>query len=512
MSFKDTPLKDVPTTILIDWLTEGWRPSHAGLPQEFVQRWGAALHVKVEVKRAGDNMLSFVSHFDHICMRAMHEVPCWLVGGNADLDGELDEFWQKDKAPDQVAFILALSGRAYEQVKEKLPDGRCVRLSADEVKRLLKSGDPVQRLKESMWRQVQPRALIPYNINLPAEGGMFFGRGSEVSRLMEETLTSFAIAGPGRIGKTSLLRRYKARALWAHTQQSKTRFFISLYNQTPDSTARYLAMNIDASRRSDRITSDGLINFLRYQKSRLGAPLELLLDEVDDVCQSEAFQNLAEAAKNGLCRLLMCGRGDLLRAMLSPKSPLKGRVELIRVEPLDEEEARGLILKPLNDLGLKIEQPGQLADQVLSLTGRLPHFIQHLCKGLAESAIDAHSDVITLDHLQKIKGDFLTAQFFIKSIVDLKDPKTRLVGLCLIAGSERSFTIQSVQEVARREGLKLDFNITLEICNDLVINHVLAWDSGAYTLASEGLPFFAQQIGYLDGAMAEARDAVKTRN
>lgn len=512
MNFQDIPPKEIPTTVLIDRLTEGWRISHAGLPQELVSRWGAALQAQVDVKLAGDNMLTFVSHLDHICLRAMRDVPCWVASGSADLNGEIDEFQHKFKSKDQVAFVLALSGKAYEQVQARVSDKHCVRLTADDVKRLLKSGNPVQLLKEFMWKQLQKGALLPYNINIPAEGGMFFGREGEVSRLTEETQTSFAIAGPGRIGKTSLLRRYKEQSLRSHTQHSDTRFFINLYRETPASTARHLAMNIDPSSRSDRVTADGLINFMRYQRVRHGAPLELLLDEVDGVCHSEAFRSLAEAAKMGLCRLLMCGRGQLLKEMLSPNSPLEGRVELIRIEPLDVEAARGLILKPLKDLGFKIDRPEQLADQILSLTGRLPHSIQNLCKGLALSAIAANSEYITLDHLKKVKGDFLTAQFFIKPLLDLKEePRTCLIGLRLVAGEERSFTIRDVQEIARQEEVELPLNAALEICNDLVINNVLAWNSGAYTLANEGLPFFAQQIGYLDGALAEARKAVKSR-
>jgi len=510
MSFKDTPLKDLPTSILIERVAEGWSSSHAGIAQEFVQRFAGMLKAQVQVKRAGENTLSFVSNLAHIRMRAMHNVPCWLVGGDATLNGQIREFWGSDRNPKQLPFILAFSERAYEQVQSKLPIGRCLRLSRDEIKELFRSPDPIQLLKKFIWRQIPRRALIPYNINLPAKGGMFFGRGNEVSRLVEETQSSFAIAGPGRIGKTSLLRRYRAQSLREHAERSGTRFLISLYDAKPATAARFLAMRIDPSSRSDRITADDLISFFKYQKGRRGAPLELLLDEVDGVCRSDAFKALAEAAKNELCRLVMCGRGELLKSMLDRESPLQGRAELIRVEPLEPDAAKSLIQVPLNDLGFTIEEPAQLVGQLLSLTGRLPHLIQHMCKALVEAAIDEKSDTITLRHLGKVKADFLTAEFFVNSIRDLTDPKEQLVALRLVAGSARRFTTEGVQKVAREENLALSFEAAHSLCNNLVINNVLAWDSGSYTLANEGLPFFAQLIGYLDGALADARAATKS--
>jgi len=505
MNFKDTPLKDVPTTILIDRMTDGWNSSHPGVAHEFVQRLAAALKAQVKVKKAGDNTFSFVSNLEHIRMRAMHNVPCWLVGGDAALNGQISEFWQRDRNPKQLPFILTFSERAYEQVQAKLPSGRCVRLCKDEVKDLFRSGDPVHLLKKFIWKQVHRRALIPYNINLPAKGGMFFGRYNEVSRLVEETQSSFAIAGPGRIGKTSLLRRYRAQSLREHAEHSGTRFLINLYDAKPATAARFLAMRIDPSSRSDRVTASDLLNFLKYQKGRHGAPLELLLDEVDGVCRSDAFKALAEAAKNELCRLVMCGRGELLKAMLDRESPLQSRAELIRVEPLEAEAAKALIRVPLTDLGFKIDQLDQLSEQLISLTGRLPHLIQHMCKALVEAAVEDKSDTITLSHLGRVKGDFLTAEFFINSIRDLSDPKEQLVALCLIAGGARHFTTEDVHKVALKEHLKLSFDAAHSLCNNLVINNVLAWDSGSYTLANEGLPFFAQQTGYLNGALADAR-------
>jgi hypothetical protein len=492
-------------------LRDGWERSHGGLAQELIKRWAAKLHAEVWDEGVSDDALLFGASLGHIRMRAMDYVPCCLIGGRANLSGVLHDFL-KNSVPADLPFIITLSASAYEQAREILTKGRRVIFSPEQLTQLVRSHDPDQFLKLCIRQQVHRRVLIPYNINVPAEGGMFFGRENEVSRLLEENFTSFAIAGPGRIGKTSLLRQYRAMALRHHTRPTGIGFYVSMYDAKPATAARFLAMRIDPSSRSNRVTADDLINFLKYQKARRGAPLELLLDEVDGVCRSDAFRYLGEAAKNELCRLVMCGRGELLRAMLDKDSPLQGRAELIRVEPLDETAGRALIKVPLTDLGFEMEQPAQLTEQLLSLTGRLPHLLQHMCKALIEVAVDEKSESITLGHLGKVKGDFLTAEFFINSIRDLTDSREQLVALRLVAGTARRFTTGSVYQVACEEKLKISFDDAHLICNNLVINNVLAWDGGSYTLANEGLPFFAQQTGYLDGALASARAAAKSAN
>ena len=508
MNFKNVPSQDIPTHVLIEMLSDGWERSHAGLAQELVRRWAAALQAEVWDEGVWDHVLLFGASLGHIRMRAMDYVPCCLISGRANLSGALRDFL-KNSVPADLPFIFALSASAYEQAREILPKGRRVIFSVEQVTQLLRSHDPNQFLKLCIRQQVHRRALVPYNINLPAAGGMFFGRQTEINRLLEEDFTNFAIVGPGRIGKTSLLRQYRAKALRRHARPSRIGFYVSMYDATPATAARYLAMRIDASRRSDRVGAGDLINFFRYQAKRRRAPLELLLDEVDNVCRSDAFNYLGEAAKLGLCRLVMCGRGELLRVMLSSRSTLDARLDLMRVEPLDPHSAVGLILNPLSDLGFKLEQPELLAEQVLSLTGRLPHLIQHFGKKLTERAIEENSDVISSEHLESLRGDFLTAQLFIKSLVDLEDPRTRLIALCLIESEARSFDIPQIQQVARREGISLDLAEINAVCNDLVIDNVLAWQGGSYTLANEGLPFFARQLGYLSAALAETRTELR---
>jgi hypothetical protein len=78
----------------------------------------------------------------------------------------------------------------------------------------------------------------------------------------------------------------------------------------------------------------------------------------------------------------------------------------------------------------------------------------------------------------------------------------------LLKNDYKEFSVKAVSDLARRSGISLDTNRAREICNNLVINNVLAWNGGSYRIANDGLYFYALQAGYLDDALEEASELV----
>ena len=193
--------------------------------------------------------------------------------------------------------------------------------------------------------------------------------------------------------------------------------------------------------------------------------------------------------------------------MLSSKSPLDCRLDLIQLGPLDETSAMNLLAQPLADLGFSIEKPDRLLPEILDLTGRLPNLIHLFGMKLVDRAIRENADTITPEHLDGLKKDFLMAKFFTKSLDELEDPMVKLVALCLLDLNKSGFTLQEVQATAKRQGLNLDTKKTNEICIDLVINNVLVWDNGTYRIANGGLGYYARQQDYFTSTLNEAHAA-----
>ncbi len=513
MNPEKTKPQDVSTSALIGKLQEGWTAAHSGWAQELAQRWAAKLEVQIETQEVGENICQFAVRMNNLRLRGMGNVPClMLTGGRKELQPAQD-FWRQASLPRLLPFVFALSETAEEIAREVFPAGRCLLLTRADLTELLSAKEPQTRLKELLWQQVPRRRLDAYNLLVPAEGAMFFGRHSEIDRLQHEDATSFAVAGPGRIGKTSLLTRYWDNALLTRDGRARNRFRISFFDCAPgpaNSISRFLAMHIASSKRSAEMRDDELLNFLKHQHNALGGPLDLLLDEVDLVCESKAFKQLGAAARSGLCRLMLFGKGVLLKAVLSESTLLGCRLELLHLGPLDPKAAKGLILLPLRDLGFRLAEPEEFLDRVLSLTGCLPYLLQFYGQKLAQLAIEEQVDTISLQHVETLHADFVTAQYFVKPLNDLKDAEARLVGLSLLKEYRREYSIPLVQEILERNGISIDHMRATEICNDLVINNVLAWQwPSAYRIANEGLYLYARDMGYLTNALEDAKRQVK---
>jgi hypothetical protein len=507
MNHPESPHKELRPDALVKNLARGWTSSHDGWAQELLKRWAAQLNARTDVRDVGEGVVQFVTYFSNIYLRTMNEVPCLLAGDSADIGPQVQKFWKANYSQTSLPFILALSDAANEAARATLSADSCVILSAGQVCELLKTARARHTLTGFIRQQISRRKLSPYDILIPALKPMFFGREEELDRLLEQDFLSFSVAGPGGIGKTSLIKQYKMERLLRNKGRTDNVIYLSCLaaDKTADGTAQFIAMQIEDSRRSYRMTPPTLVNFLRTVRNARGGPLDLLLDEVDEVCEGPAFQFLGEAARLKLCRLILCGRGRLLQMMFNSASPLGRRLHLIHLGPLKEQPARDLLVEPLTDLGFDLPDPGPLAERVLSLTGRLPHHIQLFAMNLAELAIKNKTNTISSELLEELLGDLFITHFYKDTLLTLGDVKSRLIGLALVAEGRRQITPGFLSEVAMREGIKLDYNGANTLCLDLVINNLLIWDDNSFRFANEALFYYAEKIGFLSEALAEAR-------
>jgi Novel STAND NTPase 1 len=486
---------------LIKQLANGWEANRDGVAQEFAERLAAKLGAALIIKEEDENLLHFELDVPDICLRDMNHLQCLILGGSQLDDAKAQQLF--NKLGRRITFVFAFSETGH-CLAQKSRSKDAVFCSPELALRIFESEQPRQLLKETLWEHLPRRRLIPYSFSNPAEGNIFFGREREISRLKHDNQIGLAITGPGRIGKTSLLSRYREDLTRSKDPASSLTFRINFYDcsdHSQNGVAKYFAMNIETTRRSNWMSVDDLVNFLRYKSMRLGGQLNLLFDEVDEVCQGEAFNAIISAARAGYCRLVLCGRGALLKTMLNPNLSAQFRLDMIKLEPLDERSAKMLIVQPLTDLGFKIEEEARLIEQVLKLTGSLPHLLQIYGHRLAEVALEGNTDIILPQYIDVIKWDHVVAQFFITPLLQLDDVETRLVGLTLLAHGNRLFSVPDVQGLLKERGLKLEYPRAYEICNDLVINNVLVWQHGMFRIANEGLYFYAKEMGFLDGEL-----------
>ncbi len=267
-------------------------------------------------------------------------------------------------------------------------------------------------------------------------------------------------------------------------------------------------MHLDPSRRSHDLKADGLLDFLRYQARRHEGMLNLLLDEVDEVCTSKAFEYLGEAAKLGHCRLVLSGKAKLLDLMLFPASPLQHRLKLLKLSPLEEDSARALLLEPLQSLGFTLIEEAKLVNQIFHLTGCLPNLMQYFAEKLVSLALEEGRLEIHPAQVEALEWDFETAQFFLGPLLELRTVELRLLAFALLGEKTHEFNLDYARHLASRLGLTLDERETLLICNELIINNLLAWSKGSYHIANRALVDYARRTGILETGFREAQRAV----
>lgn len=486
--------------MLIERLQSGWSTSLCRPVKHLVRLWERRFKTWVKSEFIGDNEARFVMDLSKVHLRGMDKVSCLIVSGDANSSTRvLREFWSREGKSGYVPYVLAVSKEAHHQAVNLLSKKTCLLLSAEELVELLDSENPILRLKSLLRKQISRRTLNPYDFNLPTNRNMFFGRRKELNRLCEEGNTNFAVTGPCRIGKTSLLRQYEYEMKSRGDNRIRHRIdFYDCEKRTSDGVARFIASKIKASSDVYHMTAKGLVDYLKRQYSIEGQPLELLLDEVDGVCHTEAFEFLGHAAKGGLCRLILCGRGALFKMLLDKGSAFECRLEMIRPEPLDHESAQKLILGPLEDLGFVIEEQERVVRSLFDLTGRLPHLLQYSGKMLVSLALDQNLDTISLESVDSFKDKHESSLYFMSPLHELGNGETGKIAWYLLKHAPQEFKAPYVKEHAKNLGFSLDFMQAAEICDELVISNILAWDRGSYRIATGALRHYASQAGLIE--------------
>lgn len=503
---------------LLRRVAEGrWGP-HADCARELLAKLQAGLQARGSEVDTGDDAMRFNWDLPNVRLHGCSNIAGLIVGGNgSEADAALRGLATKASAPGRLLLVLAPSDSAAETARQVMPPDRCLVLAGKDLRQILIEPEPLETFKRRLRAQIPFLWLVPYNTTLPALPGMFFGRRLELEKLLQQDQTSFAIVGPSKIGKTSLLKQYR-RELVVKKDSRVHRFheidFYDYRGASEDVLARFIAMRIASSSRSDRMTLADLPQFLHLQSSLAGAPLELVLDEVDEVCLSDTFDVLAEAARKNHCRIIVSGKGNLLRLLRSPDRILAGRLVAIRPEPLTLDEARALLLEPFRDLDLQFAERGGMVEQILALTSRLPYLIQSFARRLIEAAYQEDAKAITVRHLEKVRGDFMSMVYSIGPLDDLTNPAVRAGALLILRCDPRDVSVPLVQDLFRREGVTLRNPRVKEICEELVICNILIWEQDHFQLANPAMAAHARRMGLLEAglqrSLAEVRQVGST--
>ncbi len=223
--------------------------------------------------------------------------------------------------------------------------------------------------------------ISPYKFEGPIQHHMFFGREQEIDRATNKTDSNFAVVSGRGFGKTSLLYELKRKL---ELYNDSAIYYMSCMNLYTDEVLVQQFTSLVNPRESARMTPHKFKDFLRREYKRTNRSMILLFDETDYIFKAAYdshnwafFDRLRDAHTEGFCRIITTGYKWLYRAAIDTNLATFNFFERIILHGLEQEKARDLINKPLNDMGIAIEE--EAVTYILEETGCHPRFIQFYC-------------------------------------------------------------------------------------------------------------------------------------
>ncbi len=270
------------------------------------------------------------------------------------------------------------------------------------------------------------RRFNPYVAGAPVlDEDLFFGRDLLLDRILQTIHNnSLLLYGERRIGKTSIQHHLKKRLLelqdpaydffpvYVDLQGTpEERFFATIAEDVFQQLADQVEMPAQPSFEDEKseYSYRDLVRDLRSVIRQLEAAsskkikLVLLIDEVDELNDYDPRIN------QRLRSLFMKSFAESLVAVVSGVeikkhwervgSPWYNFFEEVEVLPLNDEEARHLIERPIAGV---LRMGDGVVDRILEITGKRPYLIQKMCVSLVNEAYERGSTTISVTDVEAL--------------------------------------------------------------------------------------------------------------
>jgi AAA domain len=342
----------------------------------------------------------------------------------ADLLTDTTRIARGEVAGANIAILLVADAAEWRALPESRTAARShatsiVILDTENLLHLAGAVAPRRALMNAVREQADLSKTNPFIVQGPAPPIMFFGRADEeaaVTALLHDN--SAALLGGRRTGKTSLLQRIERTLLregwtvkYADLQAvGDWRDFADLISHQWD---------IDVSTTFSSSLVARVVSELRDQHGP--GPLVIMLDEVDrfltwdQTCSSRVpeafFRSCRALSQEGAAQFVLAGERVIAGRLWSPDSPHWNFCRPVPVRQLARSDADQLLVRPLDYLGVRLENAGAALDEAWRRTSGHPHLTQTIGLKLVELLNDRDPEsrqVLTLTDVATVTA---TADF-----------------------------------------------------------------------------------------------------
>lgn len=390
-------------------------------------------------------------------------------------------------------------------------------IGAAEQTKILESRRPSGELLDLISAQTPLANLAPYETSSPVVGSRFFGREYEISKILGNPDTNYAILGIRRIGKTSLLQEIKRLLQEERNSPPIVYLDCSDLNSTYD-YVREVVRKLhpkELTRLHLQEYAFFFPNFLERMKRKFDSKIIFLLDEIDNLLVKqrgdwELFKMLRASANKGACQYIMAGFREALKDLYLLDGPLFKSAQEIRLNEFTKQQARDLIVTPMENLGVHFKNRNEIVSRIYEETAGHPNLIQYYCLVLLKCLDQTCRREISPDSLIDVYMDEGFKSHLLISFMQNTHNREKALVYALLRGSEeswgRGFSQADMDAALRTQALILPQNDIDEMCNVLILAGILHRKGKYYSFTSPVFAKVLQQTHNLDYLLKKIKE------
>ncbi|UCH95041.1 MAG: orc1/cdc6 family replication initiation protein [Candidatus Aminicenantes bacterium] len=400
---------------------------------------------------------------------------------------------------------------------------RFVIIDSNDQHDILEASSFTNDLLDLICDQVPISDLAPYEISKPVTGTRFFGRSSDIQKVIMKSDTNFAVIGPKRIGKTSLLREINRR-LKEQTEKGLTAaegpyvFLDCSLIKTPYTFLETLVQKLwpkEISRLHKRTPEVFFIRFIERMHKVFKSPITIFLDEVDrwfapanrNQIVLDMFRVSSESED---CRYIVAGFTNLMKeTQIGGSTFFKKMFEYIELGPFTKKDLTDLVLTPMTQLRIQIKQQDEVVERIYKETGGIPQLAQYYCLDLIDQLDSQETHQVTPDNLSGIQKKTEFKNLVLGSFQSGIDAEDRCLVYALLTTipverDAESFTQQEMSNALNKCGLSFSPEKIDQICDRLSLCGIMTNENDKYRFS---IPFFPRvlRMSGLDYLFSEAK-------
>ena len=371
-----------------------------------------------------------------------------------------------------------------QQAKEK--ENRLVAPTLEELNRmLLIPTDSYKILADIFINCLEFKDVSPYQTRRGVDSqSNFFGREDIIRDIFTKRNTNYFIVGARQLGKSSILKELERR----YIQNSEVECYLCNMDSLNGNIVLELSSKLGMPKES---TIDDIRDRLYENKNRV----IFLIDESDEFIEldkntgykiTSVFKKLSE---DGKATFVFAGFWQLYFYVTSDyHSVFKNFGEIIRLEGLEQEACRDLMIKPMARLGISYEN-NIIINNLIERCGQRANLISIISNAILKNL---KGYVITQNDIDyAVEHSYLEENFRDWYVMDKKGHNVLHRVIVYITINKKSFRLKDVMEILQKYNIRIDSYTVRDALERLVLGFILKRYRGNY---SYRVPLFIEQL------------------